>query len=204
YQSIPANEVTGIVKRNLDEEPFDFDSEIVWCGDGDDLPLADVNEVATALREEIARNPSASGAYLEELEARTAGQLHAAMSSIPTHVLDDPGFWRYLGLGPFWEFVRAREASAFDSREPAKYLHYVDGKRPTECVMLRCYLRGAIAKVGDDYSLAYDPGRATDLWRSHILRVRTGTAPEIARALLRSQRAERMGTEELRGFARRL
>ncbi len=46
--------------------------------------------------------------------------------------------------------------------------------------------------------------KGTDFWRSHVLRVRTGTAPPVTRALVRSHREERLPTDDLRDLARRL
>ena len=61
-----------------------------------------------------------------------------------------------------------------------------------------------IGSTDGDYSLVSGVPAATDLWRSHILRVATCTAPPVTRALLREQLHDRMSTDELREVARRL
>ena len=46
--------------------------------------------------------------------------------------------------------------------------------------------------------------KATDFWRSHVVRVRTGTAPSLVRAFVDMQRQRRLPTDPLRQFAKAL
>lgn len=140
----------------------------------------------------------------DRVEGRIAGLLHSTLSNLPTPVLDDPGFWSFLSLAHCWTFVVWRQEEAFHSGDPSKYLRYVDGTNATECVMLRTYLRGQIAYTPDGYPLASALPRATDLWRSHIIRVGTGAAPTVAQTFVSDQERDRMPTNDVRAFARKL
>jgi hypothetical protein len=66
------------------------------------------------------------------------------------------------------------------------------------------YLRAAAVGGAEHVALAAGLSNATDFWRSHIIRVRTGTAPAVARELVRSQQAARLTTTPLRDLARGL
>ncbi len=137
----------------------------------------------------------------DRLEGRAAPILFEALECVDPAVLDDPGFWRYLSLAQFWPLIEWREEGAF---EKGNYLKYVDGKRSTECVLTRMYLR-VQALDGTEYGhLAWVLPHATDFWRSHIIRVRTGTAPPVTRALVRRYRDDRIPTPDLRELAKRL
>ena len=41
----------------------------------------------------------------EQCEAEAAPLLHDALCAVDIAVLDDPGFWRYLSLELFWDFI---------------------------------------------------------------------------------------------------
>jgi hypothetical protein len=66
------------------------------------------------------------------------------------------------------------------------------------------YLRAQAIGDGDDYALAGALPRSADFWRSHVLRVKTGTAPPLARSFARLQKDKAMVSEEIRPFARRM
>jgi hypothetical protein len=58
--------------------------------------------------------------------------------------------------------------------------------------------------VDGQFPLAEAVSEGTDFWRSHIIRVRTGRARVLAQAFAKMQGSDRMMTDELRQFARRL
>ena len=144
----------------------------------------------------------------DRTEGRLAIGLYRALAHVDPAVLDDDGFWRYLALRHFWDVVRWREPQAFVGPESSeKAIKYVDAKKPTESVLTRMYLRAvAVGMNGDvrngDGEAAHALSRATDFWRSHIIRVRTGTAPSLVRAFIGRQQREPMNTDALREFAR--
>ena len=51
---------------------------------------------------------AATDAARETREAEASPLLHDALCMVDVEVLDDPGFWRYLSLDLFWDFIRWR------------------------------------------------------------------------------------------------
>jgi len=179
--------------------------EIDFAGTGPDLDVSSLAE-ASALCEEAltawAADPAVATSDRDLLEGRLSGHIHQALHGFPVLVLDDPGFWRFAVLQYFWSLTYWRERERFDSRDPAKYLRYVDATQPTECVLTRMFLRAQVVRRGqDDYALAEAVPRGTDFWRSHVLRVGVSYAPSVAQAFAREQAQRRMATDELRQFA---
>jgi hypothetical protein len=106
-------------------------------------------------------------------------------------------------MSRFWWFVAWREAEPLSR---GNGLTYVDGRRNTEAIPLRLYLRAKAVAIGGDVNLAKELKKCTDFWRSHVTRVRTGAAPQLATAFAQMQKDQstRMATQELRAFARRV
>lgn len=182
------------------EHAPNWELERSWVGSGQEIdlvPLASaIAEMQTAFE---ARDSKERASAPEDLEGRFAGEVHRALRDLPIEALDDPGFWRYLALVDFWWFVAIREAGAIGR---GNVMTYVDGGK--ECVPFRMFLRAQAIRDGDDYSLAGALPRSTDFWRSHILRVKTGTAPPLARGFARLQLEKAMVSDEVRPFARRM
>lgn len=177
-----------------------WDSVVVWVGSGRDIDLTPLAEAAERMRAEFADGRGAEGAMsAEDLEGRFAGDVHSTLRDVPVIVLDDPGFWRYLAMRHFWWFIAEREAGPV-SRGNA--ITYVDGG--AESIPFRMFLRAQAIRDGDDYSLAGALPRASDFWRSHVLRVKTGTVPALSRSLARLQVDKQMPSTEVRPFAKRL
>ena len=133
--------------------------------------------------------------------------------------MDDPGFWRYLTVAHLSAFTIWRQPSAFkpvdgevDGGDSApgpefnKYRTYVDGRNHAECVPLRMFIRGRLASDAGDPDLAAAAKEMTDIWRSHIVRVRTSYWPHLAAAYMRQQKDEhkRLNTDDIREQAKRL
>lgn len=160
-------------------------------------------------------NPEAAGLDPDQIEGRAAILLHRALAepSVTVPMLDDPGFWRYVALAHLWSFAVWREPKAFDptagededgsGRE--KFRPYVDGKKFTECVPARMWLRVNMLGGREEHLAAAVRG-GTDFWRSHILRVRLGEHPAIVRAMVRRQanEATRLSRDPLRGLVKEL
>ena len=174
---------------------------VTWLGVGNCLELDRIEEAARKIDQVWKEHRDLYGSDKDRLEGRVAPTLYSALQEVCVEVLDDPGFWRYLSLAHFWDFIAWREDKAFAR---GNYLKYVDGKKSTECVLTRMYLR-VQALGGSDYGyMAVEVKKATDLWRSHIIRVRTGTAPPLTRAFVKQQRDNWLNTPDLREFAKRL
>lgn len=214
YPTITIDEVSRIVRRCLAKEGLELDGAVRYVGDGDDVDLSRIAAVGKELSAVVDGLPEGTKVG-DALEGEWSGRVHAALGDLPLEVLDDPGFWRYLGIGLLWTFVYQRQQTTFEestpdqSEEPAPpsaegFMKYVDGKSPEECIALRMFLRGQIALRDSDYELASKATRATDFWRSHILRVRTAYWPTLAQSLVELQAADPLPTKPLREHAKRI
>lgn len=205
YPTVSRTRAIDIARSRLDGESPVVTAE--WEGGGDELDTATLE----LLSDDLQKSYSAflegdGGSDIDRFEGILGTSLHAALEQldVPVGVLDDSGFWRFLSINTFWWFVERREPGAFKTKDPGRFALYIDGRRPTECILLRAYLRGRIAAECGDPKLSSAIPQATDFWRSHVIRVRTGSAPAVAAAFAREHRDNRMGTKELRPYARRL
>lgn len=205
YPTLSKSQVAELAPARLATGTSDAEIAVTWSGDGDEIQLEPIAELAASLRVALAEFVAGPDRTDRDLfEGLASGRLHSTLYELPLLVLDDPGFWRYLALVYFWDLIVWRESATFETAELARYRQYIDATNPSESVLLRMFLRGQIALEDGGYELASAILRGTDFWRSHILRVRTSSAPVMSRALVREQVADRMGTKELRAFARRL
>ena len=177
-----------------------WELERSWVGSGQEVDLKSLGKVMGAMHEAFEqRDPKKVSDSPEAFEGRFAGDVHRTLRNLPIEALDDPGFWRYLSLVDFWWFVKVREAPAIGR---GNVMTYVDGGK--ECVPFRMFLRAQAIRQEDDYSLAGALPKAADFWRSHVLRVKTGTAPPLARSFARLQVEKAMVSDDIRPFARRI
>lgn len=172
-----------------------WELERAWVGSGQDVDLADLERALEEMKSQFDQRKRQATA--ESFEGRFSGAVHRALRDLPIEALDDPGFWRYLSLANFWWFIAEREAPAIGR---GNVMTYVDGGK--ECVPFRMFLRAQSVRDGDDYELAGILPKSADFWRSHVLRVRTGTAPPLTRSFARLQADKRMVSDDLRPFAR--
>ena len=148
----------------------------------------------------------------DQVEGEAAAILYKALlpenaavdRAVDVTVLDDPGFWRYLSLKWFWDFIEWRQWKTPEKFEERVHLVYVDASNSTECVLTRMYLRMASLGGHGYEDLASCLESATDFWRSHILRVRTAGAPHLVRAMVQAQSDARLKTANLRKLAKRV
>ncbi len=206
YPTLPAADAHRLGQEFLNKRGAErLENEIVWAGSGPEVELTPISELAATMLERLEVFTASEKANAKDtFEGRASAALHDGLHQLPILALDDPGFWRFLAFQYFWPLVVWRERPTFDAGDPAKYGKYLDGRNVTECVLTRMYLRGQLASTAGDYELASLVPDATDFWRSHITRVRTGTAPALAAAFIREQARERMATDELRDYPRRL
>lgn len=204
YPTIGRSRATEAARTLLSGARPDFESYVQVLGAGEDLEQAALEDLAATVASGLAEFRKTRNSDRDLLEGHLTSAVHAALVRFPIEVRDDPGFWRFLSVRYLWDFIVWRESNTFESGDPAKYLKYIDGTAPAECVAMRMYLRGQIALENGSYELAWAVPKGTDFWRSHILRVRTSSAPVISRAFVREQATSRMATDELRDYARRL
>lgn len=169
-----------------------------WVGMGEEVELESISDTAAAM---TVRAREWTDRDRDRFEGKAAAALSRALCDVPVHVLDDRGFWRFLSLAYFWEFITWREEEAFAK---GNHLKYVDASTSTESVLPRMYLRAEAVGGRDHADLMAAIPDATDFWRSHVIRVRSGTAPAITRAFVRKQAESRLMTDSLRQAARRL
>lgn len=174
------------------------DPDVAWVGSGEELDMDPIVRMAE-LCNGIVADLSGRHTDRDQLEGVLAMRLWEALTHVPVEILDDPGFWRYLSIAHFWDFIAWREEKPFES---GNYLKYVDGISSTEAVLIRMYLRASAVGGSDHEDLTGLLGSSTDFWRSHVIRVRTGTAPPVTRALVKSQEAHRLTTDPLRELAK--
>ena len=202
YPSISLGKCKEIVQARIGER--DVEVPVRWVGSGEEeIDLGRIETAADEIASLLERDRGSSAR--DYVEGLAATHLYRALMPsdarpVDVAVLDDPGFWRFLGLRYLWDFITWREPSVLNGT----HMEYVDGQRSSECVPTRMYLR--VAAVGGlefaEHSERLD--RATDFWRSHILRVRTGTAPALTRAIVSRQARQPIETDSLRPFAKQV
>lgn len=203
YPVVSLDECERLCARLIGGLDIDVNSAVKWMGASPEIDLEPLKSTASQLHDDLQVFEASEASDKDLFEGQASAKVHAALADLPLAVLDDPGFWRYLSIAHLWGVVFWREQKAF-AKDWSKYRVYVDGRLQTECVPLRMFLRGQIAVVDGDYSLASVVPAATDFWRSHIVRVRTSYSPRLAQAFVREQLADRMSTDELRAYAKRL
>lgn len=183
-----------------------FAGSLPTIGSVDDRPI-DIKEFAkvSAELEVIIQTPkmaTANNREVEKVESDFCGAVHEALYKLPIEVLDDQRFWRFLAVRYCGEFILWRESDALSSGNISKY--FVAGSG-VDSIPLRLFLRGqAIRSSTGSYSLAKSVQSGTDFWRSHILRVRTGRATNLARSFANMQSKDRLPTGPLRQLAKRI
>jgi hypothetical protein len=206
YKTVPIATCLRLVTEFLQGDPRPLgEPDIAPTGSGPELDLEELGAVAARIEQDRKVFAASSEAGDRDLfEGRASGFLHDALRDVPVQILDDPGFWRYIALEYFWPLTYWREQQTFDAGDPGKYSQYVDGRRTTECVVSRMYLRAQAVYDDGDYALAASIPKGTDFWRSHVLRVSVGAVPVVAIEFACQQAQDRMPTSELRPYARRL
>lgn len=205
YPTLNVGRTGEFVKQLLIGEDPSIEGEAYWRGEGESVEFDALDIVLARLRkklmEEIGEDPSLT-TDKEPFEGEVAVAVFDFLHSLPVEVLDDPGFWRFLAVSRFWWFIRWRESGPIESGNVGTY---TDGRRNTEQIPLRLYLRvKAVADAGSP-DLAKDLEWCTDFWRSHVIRVRTGAAPALAAQFAAQQKGPgRLKTDPLRDYARRL
>lgn len=119
---------------------------------------------------------------------------HKSLKDLPTEVLTDRDFWRYLSTS-LYDFVQWRDG---DNCALASYGAHANTPG-WDCVPMRMFNRAHIAEAGGTVLKAPDPYEAArvdgaDLWRSHILRVLNGYAPVLVNELLKDKAAGKVQT----------
>lgn len=204
YPVIALDELERVAAELLRDPDANIETSIKWIGDGEEVDLAELTVVAREAADVVDQSEKSPPIVGDDAEGPLSGRLHAALRGLPVRTLDDPGFWRYVSTAQLWRFVLARQRSTFETGEWTKYRKYIDGRARAECVPLRMFVRGQVARRGEDYSLASGLTNATDLWRSHVIRIRTSYSPTLAQGFIEQQNDARMPLAEVRAHAKRI
>jgi hypothetical protein len=201
-----ANNLAAMLGREVDEG--ERRKELV-LSEGPHFDEAAITAAANWAQEEWSaevqareRNGESSDVYL--LEAFMASRVHRALRELPTEMLQDFGFWRYLALFPYRWYLQMREGGPtgvavkpqdFGGRSPKSdaAAHHVESL-PVYQLILRTFLWG---KVAFDEGESPNPyrratlvnetgGAVTDVWHSHIVRIQLGQLGALPRAFLDS------------------
>lgn len=202
YRTLSTQNCRRFAHERIEGDHPDIGAVAVSVGTGEEVDWKQVQRVGVeicGLRKEVSNR--------DQIEGEASILLYDGLSGVGFEALDDPGFWRYLSVGfdDFWKFIVWREHKAFAKREG--FLEYVDGTKPTECVLPRMYMRILALGGRDDpegrfRELAPALPAATDFWRSHVIRVQTAASPAVVRAFARMQQERRLNTDDLRDFAK--
>jgi hypothetical protein len=201
YPTLNHASVTSIAALLVDGENVSIDAQADWSGSGESVDLSALEAITAAANADLMQLllDGKVSADKEPFEGRLAAEIFPVLDALLVEVLDDPGFWRYVAVRYFWWFIAWRE------KDPIAHGNvgtYIDAKRNTEQIPLRLYLRAKA--VGGDSHLCQAIPKSVDFWRSHVIRVRTGSAEPLSRAFATAQAADRMKTDPLRSYARRL
>lgn len=198
YPTLSLSKCRTLTTQLVNGADVTIDAHVQWVGLGDEVDLGPIEEVARSINR---RATEWTDKDRDRFEGLASVRLYEAFAEVPVDVLDDRGFWRYLALRFFWSFIVWREEQPFAR---GNYHKYVDATLGRECVLTRMYLRASAVRGDDAADLASGVPRAADFWRSHVVRVRTGSVPAIARAFSKKQCDSRLTTNPLREAARRL
>lgn len=171
-----------------------------WIGTGQEVNLASVEKLALELAASL---PVVKRAEKEAREAELSAPLYDVFSHFPPEVLDNRGFWRYVGVRYFLDFIVWREPKSFKNGRGMVYVN--PEPQATEAVLTRMYLRAQVLGGREECArLGASVEKGVDFWRSHVFRVKTAYAPAVARAFVTEQSDNRLKTDDLREVAKRL
>lgn len=199
---------SGVLTSDADLHPKH--REVPWEDDPQDVVDAAVDKL---LEHWSDKKNGISAKRKDDFEGTLSIDLYKALSKLPATVLTDRDFWRYLAAR-MYDFIQWRDGESCSLESygaSAAALNW-------NCVPLRMFNRAHVAEVGrlaagsTEEFYGVDLHEATDLWRSHILRVLTSYAPLVAYSMLkdydnwtaRSKGLGRGRTEVVRQYAKDL
>jgi hypothetical protein len=166
-----------------------------------EIDVFDVVEGAMeALDLEARANSKTAKNDKDAVEGDLAVTLFAALRALPSSVLTDRGFWRFVAVYWMFDFIQWRDGEncrphSFGAQEGLGALW--------DCVPLRMFDRALISERAAEGLGLSDVGwgarvAGTDLWRSHILRVLIGNAPNVVQRVLEDADKSLLPTSLLR------
>jgi hypothetical protein len=194
YQCVTADGAKRFVNALATDSEVDLDDFVSVRGEGPEIDLSEIYSIA-------ARIESDDEDDVELVEQKFSKDVYEALRSVDVEVRDDLSFWRFLTLGPLFNFFLRRNTASQRAGLAGV------GGNPSDVLALRMFLRGQVAressKKGDKYELAMILGQKShDFWQSHVFRTPTGSQPLFAHELIRIQSRKRWTTDPLREFVR--
>jgi len=107
---------------------------------------------------------------------------HETLKELPTEILVNEGFWRYVANTYLFEIVAWRHPTLGNNNFGLE-----GGRQFLRCLPYRMFIRGDIAyrqSNGKDYSLAHLDGIGQDQWASHVIAQTYSCHPELVWVLL--------------------
>jgi hypothetical protein len=169
--------------------------EVVLAHEDANLHEEDLSEFIEAVMKmqvESSKKHTGSQAAYEDFDCNLAILMPGFIDRLDALTVLEPGFWAYLG----WKL-----ASIVEWRHPGgQFINFGSNfGNLQESLLGRSYLRGKIGQTKEFISV---PG--SDLWRSHIIRVKAGNSSPISRAILALVRDKKLPVKDVRILARRI
>jgi hypothetical protein len=180
----------------LESRSATLTSPNIYFGNEDpNLHQEDIDSLVTsieAIQKRIDKEATGSQSAFEQFDFELAMILPGIIDRLDASTVLDPGFWAYLS----W-----RLHLVIEWRHPeGKFINFgVNFGNLQESLLGRSYLRAKIGKTQEYISV---PG--SDLWRSHIIRVKAGNSSPISQALLALVRDHKLPVKDVRLIARRI
>lgn len=206
YPTVSLNAIQGFLAEVAVEGEMADPPQYVLRGAGEEFFDKHL-KVLRSFKESFAKEMAAADKKTnpDEVEGRYAVKFFKAFHGLPVEVLTDRDFWRYLSSSYFFEFIIWRDG---DSGKLPAYASFGASSRAVnfDCVPYRMFNRGLLnylmTEDHDDDSYSRVPG--TDVWRSHILRVKTSFAPDLVQSYIEKLESKKLPTGLVRPLAKRL
>lgn len=180
--------------------------ETIWQGDGDKIPAHFFAHFDSAVQA-VLSNCKSSGLneqkQREKFEVDLGPAIYDLVQNVDTKAIMDSRFWAYLTLTHAFEATNWRHPSTKNGPPSLNNFGLVKSAI-REGLLVRIYLRATLGYDTAENSFELAGVSGQDLWRSHIIRVKTGNAPLVVRAMLQDQLKKNHSVKVIRAAAKRL
>jgi len=206
YPTVSLNAMQGFLAEVVIEGQMADQPQPLLRGSGDDF-LDKNKKKLRDIQERLSKEMAAADKKTipDEVEGRFSVELFSALHNLPVEILTDRDFWRYLSCSYFFDFIIWRDRRG--DKLPAHASFGASSKSISfDCVPYRMFNRGLLnyLMTGNHDDDSYSRIAGTDVWRSHILRVKTSFAPELVRSYIEKLEAKKLPTDLVRPLAKRI
>ena len=144
----------------------------------------------------------------DQIEGELALEIFDYLNALPTRIITNYDFWRYLSCTIFYDFISWRDGANCSLSSFGLSSRTLN----RACVPYRLFLRVNVATndlpnfkaASCDAALKsqIERGRRMDVWQSHIIGVRNAYAPILVREILAEHSAGRVTTPVIREAAK--